>query len=188
VALLESTARAAALAAAGQFTAASAPAVLLMNGVMKAMLLSKLRLALGIVMVIAALGGLGGVGFAAWSRATARAVDASNKAAPDGAKPLSELAALRKEKELPRNNNDVLVEKIDSLPNEDPTLRAQAQDPKALQIVFNGDFTICVASSSAEELEAAMQSCRDAKEKEAKRRAAEEKATQKLRELLNKYK
>jgi predicted DNA-binding protein (UPF0251 family) len=184
VALLESTTRAAALAAAGQFTAASASAVVLMNGVMKAMFLSKLRLAVGIVMVIAA---LSGVGFASWSGAAARAEDAHKLAARDGAKPLSDVDALHKENELPRINNNVLLENVGSLQNESRTLPAHAQEPKAIPIVSTG-FTITFVASPAAEVEEATQSLRDAKDRESKRRAAEAQATKKLRELLNKYK
>jgi RNA polymerase sigma-70 factor (ECF subfamily) len=58
-ALILSTARAGALVAAGQVAAVSTPAVLLMKGVMKAMLMKKLRLVVGTVILVLALGAAG---------------------------------------------------------------------------------------------------------------------------------
>src|SRR5262249_54124604 len=55
-ALVNSTARAAALVAAGHLAAVSTPAALLMREVMKTMLLKRLRLVLGAVVLLAALG------------------------------------------------------------------------------------------------------------------------------------
>ncbi len=57
-ALVTSTTKSAALVAAGQVVG-STPAVLLMEGVMKAMLVKKLRLVVGAVMVLVALGAVG---------------------------------------------------------------------------------------------------------------------------------
>jgi hypothetical protein len=116
--LVMSTARVAALVAAGQMAAGSAPAVLLMKGVMQMMLLKKLRLALGAVMLLAA---LGAVGFASRSGDQARAQDVlqvplvRGDAVQVGAKPVSELEALRKEVALLRINNNVLLEKISNM-------------------------------------------------------------------------
>jgi RNA polymerase sigma factor (sigma-70 family) len=103
-ALVSSTARAAALVAAGQLAAASGPAVVLMKGVMKAMLLKKLRLVVGAVVVLAALG-MGGVAYQAGG------FSATVQAAPPE-KPVNELEALRKENELLKLNLQVVLEKV----------------------------------------------------------------------------
>jgi hypothetical protein len=116
--LVASTARAAALVAAGQLAAGSTPAVVLMQGVMKAMLMKKLRLVVGAVMVIAALGA-GGFAYQAGGWGTAQA------APPD--KPLNELEALRKENELLKLNLQVVLEKVRAQEAEVQAARAQAQ-------------------------------------------------------------
>jgi RNA polymerase sigma factor (sigma-70 family) len=103
-ALILSTAKAAALVAAGQVAAVSTPAVLLMKGVMKAMLMKKLRLVIGAVMLVAALGAAG-IGYqtnGGWGIARA--------APPD--KPRSELEALRHENELLKLNLELVLEKV----------------------------------------------------------------------------
>jgi len=106
-ALASSTTKAAALVAAGQLTAVSTPAVALMKGVMKVMLLQKLRIMVGVVMVVAA---CAAVGFVCRPGDEARA---QQFAAPDkgDAKHPSELDALRKENELLKFNLKVLLEK-----------------------------------------------------------------------------
>jgi RNA polymerase sigma factor (sigma-70 family) len=104
VSLVQLTSKAAALVAAGQTAAVSTPAVLLMKGVMKAMLLKKLRLAVGAVMVLAALGAVG-VGYQAGSGS-----GVVQAAPPD--KPANELEALRKENELLKLNLQVVLEKV----------------------------------------------------------------------------
>jgi predicted DNA-binding protein (UPF0251 family) len=101
-ALVTSTARAAALVAAGQLAAAT-PAVVLMQGVMKAMLLKKLRLVVGTVVVLAALG-MVGFGYQAGQSGTAQA------APPE--KPVNDLEALRKENELLKLNLQIVLEKV----------------------------------------------------------------------------
>jgi hypothetical protein len=103
-ALVSSTARAAALVAAGQLAAASGPAVVLMKGVMKAMLLKKLRLVVGAVVVLAALG-MGGVAYQSGGF-----LGTVQAALPE--KPANELEALRKENELLKLNLQVVLEKV----------------------------------------------------------------------------
>jgi hypothetical protein len=78
-ALLGSTVRVAALVAAGRSMAASTAAVVLMKGVMKAMLMKKLRLVVGAAMLAAA---IGAIGFASRSGTEARA---QSPAQPKGA-------------------------------------------------------------------------------------------------------
>jgi RNA polymerase sigma factor (sigma-70 family) len=131
-ALVDSTARVAALVAAGQMAAASTPAVVLMKGVMQAMLMNKLRLVIGAMMLLAA---LGGVGFTCRpgdeARAQARPGDeARAQRAPaservDG-KPLSELEALRRENELLKYNLQLVLEKSAAQEKELHALRGRA--------------------------------------------------------------
>jgi RNA polymerase sigma factor (sigma-70 family) len=113
--LLRGTAR----AAAGQVTAASAPAVLLMKGVMQAMLMRKLKLTVVAVLVTAA---LGAVGLACRSGDEARAQDVV--AGAGGGKPANELEALRRENQRLRKNIEILLDRISA---QDVTLKAQAQ-------------------------------------------------------------
>jgi hypothetical protein len=114
-ALVSSTAKAAALVAAGHLAAVSTPAALLMKEVMKTMLLRKLRIVVGVVMVLAALS-LGGVGYHAGAMSAA-----AQAAGPD--KPQGELDALRKENELMKLNLLVVLEKV----------RAQEAELKSLR-------------------------------------------------------
>jgi RNA polymerase sigma factor (sigma-70 family) len=102
--LVWSTARAAAQVAAGHLTAAPAPAVVLMRGVLEAMYLTKLKLVVGTAMILTALvaGGL------AYREGTGPAAHA----APPEAKAPTDLEALRKENELLKVNLQVLLEKV----------------------------------------------------------------------------
>jgi len=121
--LVTSTAKAAALVAAGQMAAVSTPAAVLMREVMKTMLIKKLRLAVGAVMVLTALGAVG-VGYqAGGGSGTAQA------APPD--RPLNELEALRKENELLKLNLQVVLEKVRAQENDLQGLRKQvaSRDP-----------------------------------------------------------
>ncbi len=77
--LLGSTVRIAAIVSAGRSLAASTAAVVLMKGVMKAMLMKKLRLVVGAAMLVAA---IGAIGFASRSGTEARA---QSPAQPKGA-------------------------------------------------------------------------------------------------------
>jgi RND family efflux transporter MFP subunit len=79
-ALETSTIRVAALVAAGQLTAAPAPAAVLMKGVMKAMLIRKLKVGAGAVMVLMV---LGAIGFACRPGNDARAQDGTPARARD---------------------------------------------------------------------------------------------------------
>jgi RNA polymerase sigma factor (sigma-70 family) len=114
--LVSSTTRAAVLVAAGQMVGAT-PALLLMKGVMKAMLLKKLRMVVGAVMVLVALGAVGfGYQAGGWS-------GAAQAAPPD--KPAGELEALRRENELLRLNLLVVLEKVRAQEGELQGLRKQ---------------------------------------------------------------
>jgi RNA polymerase sigma factor (sigma-70 family) len=101
--LVSCTAKSAALVAAGQVGAVSTTALLLMKGVMKAMLMKKLRLVVGAVLVVVALGAVG-LGYQAGGSGSAQA------APPD--KPKNELEALRRENELLKLNLEVVLEKV----------------------------------------------------------------------------
>jgi RNA polymerase sigma factor (sigma-70 family) len=114
-ALVMKTAKVAVLVAAGQATAVSMPAVLLMKEVMKAMLLKKLRLAVGAVIVVFALGAVG-LGYQA-----AGGFGVAQAAPPD--KPRNELEALRHENELLKLNLEVVLEKVRAQGNEIQSLR-----------------------------------------------------------------
>jgi RNA polymerase sigma factor (sigma-70 family) len=110
-ALATSTAR----AAAGQ-AAAPASAVVLMQGVMKDMLIQKLKVVAGALAVVAALGA-GGLVY------QGAAPEAARAAPPD--RPLSEVESLRKENELLRLNLLVVLEKVRAQENELRDLRAK---------------------------------------------------------------
>jgi RNA polymerase sigma factor (sigma-70 family) len=134
-ALVWSTARAAALVAAGQMAAVSTPAALLMKEVMKAMLLKKLRMVIGAVMVLAALGTVGIAYQAAVGAGAARA------APPD--KPVSELDALRKENELLKLNLQIVLEKVRAQEAELQTTRKQvAARNEAAKVYPTADLVV----------------------------------------------
>jgi RNA polymerase sigma factor (sigma-70 family) len=122
-ALAGATARAAALVAAGQLAAAPTPAVVLMKGVMKVMLVKKLRLLVGAVMVAAAFGAVGFV-CRPGDEARAQQFTAPEKERGDG-KHSSELEALRKENELLKFNLHVLLEKAAAQEKELEALRGR---------------------------------------------------------------
>jgi RNA polymerase sigma factor (sigma-70 family) len=113
--LVWSTAKVAALAAAGQLAAASTPAAVLSKGVVQAMFLAKLKAAVVTAAVVAsvALSGL-----ACYSGA--------GQAAPPGKEP-GELEVLRKENELLKLNLRVTLEKIKAQEDELAALKGQAQ-------------------------------------------------------------
>ncbi len=106
-ALVYSTARVASLVAAGQLTAVSKPAAALMKGVMKVMLVKKLKLMAGVLMVATA---VGAIGLACRPGDEARAQSASTPERVDG-RPQSEVEALRKRVELLEYNLQLVLEK-----------------------------------------------------------------------------
>jgi hypothetical protein len=200
MALGSSTAKAAALVAAGQMAAVSTPAVVLMKGVMKAMLFTKLRLTVGVVTVLVALGAVG-LGYQGGSSGAAQAAPAD--------RPLTELETLRKENELLKLNLQVVLEKVGAQEKELQTLRRQAaaslgkRPGKSLgiadldqdgfpDIVIADDVILHRLASNdslaevAKEAEEAVKALRTAKDKSGQRRAAEalDKAIKKLREKL----
>jgi hypothetical protein len=211
-ALVMKTAKAAALVAAGQTAALSMPAVLLMKEVMKAMLLKKLRLAVGAVLVLVALGVVG-FGYQAGAGS-----GAARAAPPD--KPRNELEALRRENDLLKLNLEVVLEKVRAQGNEIQSLRKEvaARNPRAKSgaaalldydgdgfpdvFIANGKLLYRQAfedgtqnalvqpvppadvSGAAKQVESALKALREAKDKEGQRQATEalEKALEKLRQ------
>ncbi len=117
--LLKATAQAAVLIAAGQAAAVLTPAALLMNEVLKAMLLTKLKVAVAVMLVTVALGASGLV------------YRASGEDAPATGKPTNELEKLRRENELLRLNLEVVLEKVKAQETELRTLRGRAESPKS---------------------------------------------------------
>jgi RNA polymerase sigma factor (sigma-70 family) len=175
--------------ASGQGVAAAA-AVALSKEVFKTMFLAKLKLAVGAVVVVAALGA-GGV---AYQVGGPRVV----QAAPEG-KPASELEALKRENELLKLNLEVVLEKVRA---QEAELRAVKSREAALgkqraayaqaQAHYYEAVTSYQALKKADtakspdparQVEAALKSFREAKDAEGRRRAAEalEQAVKKLK-------
>jgi len=224
-ALAQTTARAAAIVAAGQVAGVSAPAIVLMKGVIKAMLLKKLRLTIGLVMAAVA---VGAVGFAcrpgdAWGQQPNAAAQGT------AAKPPSDLEGLRKENELLKFNLQVVLEKANNQEKELKQLRSQASlgnntfNSNALATVLSNDNLSTdaligkveynvplivhsiktggvagitnqstdqpmgpVPAVATDQVDAAVKALREAKDKEAQRKAAEDlaKALQKIQQQI----
>jgi RNA polymerase sigma factor (sigma-70 family) len=178
-------------AAAGPLAAVSVPVAFLTRGVLRAMLLTKIKLVAGVVLLLAALGA-GGV---AYHTQGARAAQADKQA--DG-KPRSELEALRRENALLKLNLEVVLEKVRTQAAELRTLRGQVKAAAAANggDVFNvivdtdGRVDLNVANSRpadlAHDAEAALKALREAKDDAARRRAVEalDRALGRLREQL----
>jgi RNA polymerase sigma factor (sigma-70 family) len=189
-ALVCSTTRAAALVAAGQLAAVTTPAAVLMRGALKAMLMAKLKLVVGTVLVAAALGA-GGLAYRAGpAPVAAQAPRADRK---DEGKPANELEALRKENELLKLNLQIVLEKVRAQEAAMRTLQARAASKAALEgglhfwrLSDRVDGVPDLVIDPLPEVEAALKALRSARDKEAKRKAADalEKATKKLRDQL----
>jgi RNA polymerase sigma factor (sigma-70 family) len=176
--------------ASGQAVAATA-AVALSKEVVKTMFLAKLKVAMGAVMVLAALGA-GGVAYQVSGPRAAQA-------APEG-KPVSELEALRRENELLKLNLQVVLEKVRAQEAElrvakareeglgkQRTAEAQKKYREAVTIfetVLEANMDSVKSSDPAQQVEAALKAFREAKDPEAKRRAADSlgQAVKKLKE------
>jgi RNA polymerase sigma factor (sigma-70 family) len=197
-ALVGSTARVAVLIGSGQVDTVAAPAVALMKGVLNAMFVKKLKLAVVAVLVVAGLG-VGGLAYQG-GPSTARAQTA--------AKPRNELEALRRENELLKLNLEVVLEKVRAQATELRTLKAQATSGRrVVPVVIDSDGdgleklervrvplnvpdpnrpARAKPADPLKEAEAALKALRQARDDAAKRRAADalEKATKQLREQL----
>jgi RNA polymerase sigma factor (sigma-70 family) len=178
--------------ASGQAVAATA-AVSLSKEVLKTMFLAKLKLAMGAMMVVAALGA-GGVAYQVSGPRPAQA-------APES-KPQVELEALKKENELLKFNLQVILEKARAQEAELRALRGQAQaaaNNSAEVVKFleasleyeavprQGFFTVKTEKALPDPVqaaEAALKVLREAKNPEARRRAADalEQVVKKLKE------
>jgi RNA polymerase sigma factor (sigma-70 family) len=120
--LVLATAKAAVLVAAGQLAAISTPVAVLTKGVLRAMFLTKLKVVVGVVLVVVALGA-GGV---AYRSESAGAAPPQKRA--EG-KPQSEVEALRKEVELLRLNLLLVLEKVRAQEAELSAFRGQRGRP-----------------------------------------------------------
>src|SRR5262249_40535213 len=116
--LVVATAKSAVFVAAGHLAAVSTPVAVLTRGVLRTMLMAKLKVVVGVVLVTVALGA-GGV---AYRTADAQTVQPPRRA--EG-KPQSEVEALRKEVELLRLNLLVVLEKVRAQEAELTALRGQ---------------------------------------------------------------
>jgi predicted DNA-binding protein (UPF0251 family) len=123
-ALLSATTKTAVLVAAGELTTISAASAVLMKGVLKSMFLTKLKMMVGAVMIVTALGASGLV-----YRAAGQPASPAEKRS-DG-KPKSELERLRHENELLKLNLEVVLEKVRAQEAELRARKAQAQKTQA---------------------------------------------------------
>jgi RNA polymerase sigma factor (sigma-70 family) len=189
-----STVRAATLVAAGR-AAVATPAAVLMNEVLKAMLMTKLKLAAAGVMVMVTLGASGLLYRAA----------GQSEGQPAG-KPRNEVEALRHENELLKFNLELVLEKcraqeaqLRALRDEKRATRTAAGAPLAGEVLIRGLRTVkelraadlaaavqVAGLTPEQEVEAALKAFREASDNETKRRAAEmlEGALKKLRQQL----
>jgi RNA polymerase sigma factor (sigma-70 family) len=130
-ALIAATAKAALLVAAGNITAVSASSAILMKGVLKSMFLTKLKLTIGAVMVVTALGASGLV-----YRASGQSdIEVEIVKRSDG-KPKSELERLRHENELLKVNLEVVLEKVRAQEAELRTLRGKGKDSEEVKRLY----------------------------------------------------
>jgi RNA polymerase sigma factor (sigma-70 family) len=198
--LVLATARIAARFAAGRAAGVSTTVILLTEGVLKTMFLSKLRAAT-IAVLVAGMISAGGIVYR-----SAQAQEAQGK-------PRNELDALRRENELLKLNVEVLLEKVRSQEAEIKSLKPRPQvarlttgETGSWAVDSTGTlkgviwpqppptWTFSVPASQANvwnvdgppEIEQAMKAFREAPDKESRRRTAEalEKALQKFRKEL----
>lgn len=130
-ALVSSTTKAALLIAAGELAAVSAASAILMKGVLKSMLLTKLKMMIGAVMIVTALGASGLV-----YRAAAQSAGPVEK--PGEGKPKSEVERLRHENELLKLNLEVVLEKVRAQEAELRTLKGK---PQTKDVSINAAFS-----------------------------------------------
>jgi RNA polymerase sigma factor (sigma-70 family) len=113
---VQATARAATLLSAGQ--AVATPAALLMEEVLRAMLMTKLKVYVAMALLIVLLGG-------------GLAYQAAGQAPPSGARPLTDLEVLRREVDILKLQMEVMQAKVRAQEAELQTLRAQVKAPPA---------------------------------------------------------
>jgi RNA polymerase sigma factor (sigma-70 family) len=188
--LVVATAKAAVLAAAGHLAAVATPVAVLTRGVLRTMLMAKLKVVVGVVLVVVALG----AGRVAYRSADAQTVQPPRRA--EG-KPQSEVEALRKEVELLRLNLLVVLEKVRAQEAELRTLRAQPKAATTGSGMVLGDFDVDgrldlylarepKRPDPGQQAEAALKALRAAKDDAARQRAVDtlERALRSLREQL----
>jgi RNA polymerase sigma factor (sigma-70 family) len=187
--LVVATTRAAVLVAAGHLAAVATPAAVLAQGVLRTMFLTKLKVAVGVVLVVAALG----AGGLAYRPGGAGAAPPQKQAQ---GKPQNELEALRRENELLKLNLEVVLEKVRAQETELRALRAQAKATAAgkgaafMDLDRDGrlDIAFPIRPDPAQQAEAALRTLREAKDNAARQRAVEalDRALRTLREQLRK--
>jgi RNA polymerase sigma factor (sigma-70 family) len=123
------TARAAALVAAGQAAAVATPAALLMNEVLRAMLLTKLKVFLAVALA-AVLLGAGGLAYQASGQAPVAPTE-SKPGARAAARPLSDLEVLQREVAI-------LKAQVELLQDQMRAMRGQSAAPIAANNVVDG--------------------------------------------------
>ncbi len=109
--LASATVKIAVLVAAGELTAISTSVGILVKGAFQTMLLAKLKLAVGTVIVVMALGA-SGLAYRLSAQSVHPYAPAEKAQTENDGKPASELEALRKENELLKLNLRVLLEKM----------------------------------------------------------------------------
>ena len=181
--LVVATAKAAGFVAAGHLAAVSTPVAVLTRGVLRAMFLTKLKVVLGVVLVVVALGA-GGV---AYRTADAQTVQPPRRA--EG-KPQSEVEALRKEVELLRLNLLLVLEKVRAQEAELHDLRGKREAAPSRPSQYENavrDYYRALnlpQADPAQQAEAALKALREAKGDAARQRAVDalERALRQLRE------
>jgi RNA polymerase sigma factor (sigma-70 family) len=187
--LVRSTTTVATLVAAGLDAAATTPPAILAKGVLEAMFFQKLKWAAAVVIATFVFGA-GGFAYRGSSG------PAAARAQAPAAKPVSELEALRKENELLKLNLQVVLEKVRAQEAEIRDLKEQralgvrvwdTQTGRALrdyQRALALRVRVPETANPVKEIDDALKLLREAKDKDAKRRAIEllDRATKKLRE------
>jgi RNA polymerase sigma factor (sigma-70 family) len=188
--LVAATARAAVFVAAGHLAAVSTPVAVLTRGVLRAMFLTKLKVAVGVVLLVAALG----AGGLAYRPGGAGAAQAQKRA--EG-KPRNELEALRRENELLKLNLEVVLEKVRAQEAELRALRGRPGNVERLAEWIAKGFdkpreapkdkvSNRLPVDPAQQAEAALKALREAKDDAARQRAVDalERALRQLRERM----
>jgi RNA polymerase sigma factor (sigma-70 family) len=130
VPLVATTVEAAALLAAGKVAGVSTPVAVLLKGMLRAMLIAKLKVVTGTFLVVALMFGAGGL---AYQSVGAQGPPEKRAAA----QPPSELEALRREIELLKLNNKVLLEILHARETELRAHKAQADQVRG--VAFSPD-------------------------------------------------
>jgi RNA polymerase sigma factor (sigma-70 family) len=187
--LVRSTITVATLVAAGADAAVTTSSAILMKGVLRAMFLQKLKWT-AVVMMATVVLGAGGFAFQSDNG------PAAARAQAPAAKPVSELEALRKENELLKLNLQVVLEKVRAQEAQIRELKEQHKlgvrvwDTETGRALREYERALALkvklpeAANPLKEIDDALKLLRDAKDKDAKRRAVEllDKATRKLRD------